>query len=823
MSGRSKETLTVQLFPFLAVLVCTMGSLIFLLLVTTREIRQRAVAFAAHEQAHKELAAAETTPTPAPTASFPEPETEPDPKNSVIVIPPQPERESKPIKAPDQTYALALAKRERELGDLKTKWKQRTNILAKERQRYEAAVAERKALHDAVIEQANSLKSEVGELEVQLGRLMSDVASIDMEDSSDAERLSIEKQIAEMQKRLRAAQVAEATADNEKFQVIPFDPQTGTTRRPIFIECTAAGIRFQPEDILITAADLDGFTHRANPLAAGTGALINYWTAWNQKQRSPKSEPEPYVLLLVRPDGVFAYYVALRMLEPIHTAHGYELIDDSTSLQLPEPDLAAKAACQAAIDRLMSERENIFRAAVNNGVGTSVFGGSARSPGSASGKTNGSQRRAVNTNLADARRSAGNGFTMSDVTGDDSTVGTRSWERVENFEGKPRGRRATGNDSEANENPSGFAAGTNSATKGGTPTSTGPKPLSGSKSGTGGTSDDSGKLPEPPRAGSFRNDGTPIENPFSRPGFGAVDQNDAVTEQDGIAADQGDVSPIKIGASSKQNGASPSPGGMNGSSGKRPSWTPNAAPSGDLSMGGDESEPGMPVGERPGKQKGQTQRGSSDPSVEGGDEPLADGEGEGPSESGRGSRSRGSGLSDNRSSLLRDPKGSRPSSSSKSSQGKSSDEIDKQLEPEMLAGRRWGFSEPGASIGFEREVRVDVSPEKLVISEKYEVPVGDDDSKQETFERFATSLDKYSREWGRPPQGFFWTPRLKFVVKPEANAHYEKINAMMTRAGLPTSHEFAKSKDTIEYGRESLPAAKTPPRTASNPRSGVNR
>ena len=39
MSRRSKETLAVQLFPFLAVLVCTMGSLILLLIVTTKRIR----------------------------------------------------------------------------------------------------------------------------------------------------------------------------------------------------------------------------------------------------------------------------------------------------------------------------------------------------------------------------------------------------------------------------------------------------------------------------------------------------------------------------------------------------------------------------------------------------------------------------------------------------------------------------------------------------------------------------------------------------------------------------------------------------------------
>ena len=138
----------------------------------------------------------------------------------------------------------------------------------------------------------------------------------------------------------------------------------------------------------------------------------------------------------------------------------------------------------------------------------------------------------------------------------------------------------------------------------------------------------------------------------------------------------------------------------------------------------------------------------------------------------------------------------------------------------MLSGRRWGFSEAGASIGFEREVRVDVSQDKLVIAEKYTVPIEPGDSKQDTFEQFATTLDRYSHEWGRPPQGFFWTPRLKFVVKPEANAHYEQLNAMMTRAGVGTSHEFAKDNAKVVFGRESPSATKLPPKTASQPTTG---
>ena len=239
-------------------------------------------------------------------------------------------------------------------------------------------------------------------------------------------------------------------------------------------------------------------------------------------------------------------------------------------------------------------------------------------------------------------------------------------------------------------------------------------------------------------------------------------------------------------------------------------------------------DPLIPVGRRPGKKRGKSSQGAnaqSDGATSDatGDSADTDGDDNGSGQSGSDSQSGGSPdssmLSDNGSPSPRHANGSKLSamSTTPNRQSKSSrDDANKKLEPEMLAGRRWGFSEPGASIGFEREVRIDVSEDKLVIAEKYTVPIGADESKQEIFEKLATSLDRYSHEWGRPPQGFFWTPRLKFVVKPEANANYEQLNALMTRAGMATSHEFAKDPTKIQFGREGLSTPTKPPAKTAN-------
>lgn len=930
MSRQAKEAHGLQVFPFLAVLVCTMGALIFLLLVTTSQIRRRPSESTGAPGIQDIASNDDSASLKPPERGFPEPDVKTD--SATIVIPPQPPRDtpakSKPIKVPDQSYALALAQREREIADLTTKWKIRTNILAKERKRHEAALKEHKSLFDAAVEQADLLKTEVAKLEGQLEQLDREATTAAADNKDDIERQKVEKQIAEMKRRLLAAQAAEASAENEKFQVIPFDVQTGTTRRPIFIECTATGIRIQPENILITAADLEGFPANINPLAAGTGALINYWMDQNRKQRGAKSAAEPYILLLVRPDGVIAYYVALRMLEPIRTSHGYELVDDSMKLQFPEVDPGARAACQNAIDYIMSERESITRTAVAFGGSASVYGGKLRSRagsggsglGAAPGSDDGSG--SGNSGPGSGGKPGDQGFSMSEVTGENKQVGTRSWERVENFLGeRPQRRRASGTASGSNTgsgSPGGSGNGANQFASGngagGTPSSSrsrasgttysgssadGPVGTSrGSSNGRGSTTgaasqggpatggapigraaggksmfgDDDDSAPEVSQLSQNRSNGS-----SGATASGSSSGEPSVFGLNGAVADTGAVgstanpSGLPGGSRGQQrigtadtgsnqtefrqslNGqgmsgvqGSSQPGGMTGQGGSPMTSGGNAGPGGnrrggssDSSDGGgtfagngsdsappfEQQNPNVPMGERPGKKKkNANQSGGDDLAGPGegsaGDGTSGDSAGSG-SASGRGGRGQRSTLSDNSAGPARDPNGNRPSASSTQSKRKpSSEPSDRELEPEMLVGRRWGYCEQGATIGLEREVRVDVTPDKLMIAERYQVAAGNAASRQETFETFATALDRHSREWGRPPQGFHWTPRLRFIVKPEAYGQYEQINSMMTRAGLPTSHELAKTAEKIEYGRDETGPTKPAVKAATKTTTG---
>jgi hypothetical protein len=363
---RSNSSPSVALFPFLAVLVCAMGALILLLLVTTRKMRQVAVARALAEEA----AAADAEKPPEPPAELP---AQPEPVKPV-------ERAS-PVAGPQLTAAEPTADEleqkaaERRAVRVARDARQRLNEEARQRQserelEWKRTLAELKAKRDEQrdkLRESTSLLTDLqGRLqrtEVNLERLKERKLQLDSKKAQDAqERAKMDRQhleladlITETQKEMAALRKAHAD-EASRFAFIPYDGASGTTRRPIYLECTAAGVRFQPEGILLDEADLKGFTESHNPLLAGTQAVIELWQANPSRDETTRRTQRPYVLLLVRPTGTISYYVARKMLSQIGEDFGYELIEDDFALQLPPTDPKTKTAIQTAIAEALRHR-----------------------------------------------------------------------------------------------------------------------------------------------------------------------------------------------------------------------------------------------------------------------------------------------------------------------------------------------------------------------------------------------------------------------------------------------------------------------------------
>ncbi len=326
---RRSSSNAVSLFPFLAVLLCAMGALILLLLLLARQVREDAVRTATARKA---------TPVVAPTVPvFLAPEPEPLPESIptvTIVLPPPP---AEPVPDPDEPYRdrLAAARRER----------------------------------DALAARVAALRSAVSDRSGAAARLRVEVAARRFDADADAERLASRRirleelaadraraaaAVAEAKSRLVQASAAAASAE-PKVSVMAYDGLTGTPRRPILVECTGTHIRFLPEDVALTPADLDGFLPDYNPLLAGADVLRGYWA-----DRDGPAGGRPYVLLLVRPDGATAYYAARSLLRSLGNDTGYELITADIDLALPVVDPEARRLCRAAADELLRQRSAIL-------------------------------------------------------------------------------------------------------------------------------------------------------------------------------------------------------------------------------------------------------------------------------------------------------------------------------------------------------------------------------------------------------------------------------------------------------------------------------
>ena len=257
---RRTPRLQVNTFPFLAVLLCAMGSLILILLVMDR----RAKAVARHKAKEAALAAA--------------------------------------------------AERARKDDSQREEWERK-----------------RRALHELLAQRHAALLDDVRQLQAQTGAADRNLQHMGQELSAGAQKLQeLRALLAQEQEALGARQAAvkqaaqndqvaraelerlagellqleqtlaalEALRQREQstYSLVPYKGRNGVSRRPIYIECTAAGVILHPERLELTGPLFNPVDVR-NAVVSRLGAMT-------------ASDIAPYLLMLVRPNGISNYYNA---------------------------------------------------------------------------------------------------------------------------------------------------------------------------------------------------------------------------------------------------------------------------------------------------------------------------------------------------------------------------------------------------------------------------------------------------------------------------------------------------------------------------------
>lgn len=655
-----------------------MGSLIFLLLATTTRMRDLAIA----EAEAKRLAA----------YAAPSSDEEPD---SPLVSPPVAQLGTPEKLEPVQPSGPSDAERELEQQRqrLEQEWKHElAELIRKRDQLYDDWKKQQSVLKTAQSE-VSHLEETIGEQETRLRGVLAEVDSLKESPDSAAELARLEDEIIQLRLKLRRLQ-NRPTEGSSKFAVVPFDVRSGTTRRPILIECTDTGLRFLPEDIVVSPTDLEGFSERVNPLLVGATALANYWSNWNLQQPHPEQEPEPYVLLIVRPNGIVAYYVAMRMLSGLKTPFGYELVDESIALQPPPVDPKAKETCQLAIADLMAQRSNIAQQ-VEEGFRGPGRGGSGNQSIAKRGSSGG-------------QKSSDPSFTIDDVLNPSRGVGDRTWENIDRFEGRrpaqtkhiasnhgtgrPKNSPSSFDDKEAPTPATSLQSSATSQTKTGRE-----------------------------KKGAATSSGLPRESTLA----------DLTTSDEENNSDNIETSPVEM----SESGEFDSTENSDSSSANSVPSNRNLASANQLGQ----NQSSM-------NQSGESQPAEMPPNTL---------------------------MSQSRQMRNRDRNASAEA-----------------MRLESLSRRHWGDSDPYATIGLEQDVTIRIDSERIIVAEDRELRLQPNELPMQTFLRMIEAVDQEAHQWGKSRSGFYWTPRLRFIISPGGNQVYDRIQPITARTGLSTTEDY---------------------------------
>jgi hypothetical protein len=361
---RRRKHLEVSTFPFLAVLLCTMGSLILVLLIMDRKAKAGARA--------KAIAAA-------------------------AGIADDAAREA----------AVRRAELEKRMQEAKLEWEKKRDALhTKLLSEQQALQLQMQQLRDKMLLAAARLRADqeqAGELKKQVdtdrGKVQGETAALattrqslaETEKRTEQEKAALTRMTNDLVVLERALKDLKEAREREKqtYSVVPYNGKRGESRRPLYIECAGANVIFHPDK-----KSLFMLLQRGEVLAE-----VERRVARQQRQIAPNKLPadqSPYLMLMVRPDGIDTYYSFQRLMAGYDVKFGYELIDGDWILEFPPDDeqpadqpwrAVAMRPNPTPADAAGPSTGNVRGVRLGNGFGNSGGEGAVGPPGSSGGRT----------------------------------------------------------------------------------------------------------------------------------------------------------------------------------------------------------------------------------------------------------------------------------------------------------------------------------------------------------------------------------------------------------------------------------------------------
>lgn len=364
--SRRRAGISPSLFPFLAVLICTLGTLILLLALVAQDAKEAAVAAAEQEQQDKLAAAAK-------------------PDDAAVTL---------ASSSGDASAQLSAVAAER--------------MIEQERFRVRELVSYR----DQQTADLEKKRDEITQVEAHMRKIKEKLAALNTEvetamtttDKPSAEIETEEKTLllikAEAEKLRADIKELESSERGSKPRVVivPHRGPNGTQRRPVYVICDADGLQVMPEGVRITKAQALAATESDSPLSNPLGSALRVARRFAVQQYGDK-EP-PYPLLIVRPDGIYMYRVASALMKDWDDQYGYELVPAEVDLAFPGGDQVLRKDMEVAVEEA---------AARNYTFAGGGGGGRGRGRGDGGGSGDGFDANSPESMLAGNAAGAGGG------------------------------------------------------------------------------------------------------------------------------------------------------------------------------------------------------------------------------------------------------------------------------------------------------------------------------------------------------------------------------------------------------------------------------
>jgi hypothetical protein len=410
---RRTPPLSVSLFPFLAVLICTLGVLIVMLVLAVKS---------ADDESTKRQANVDE----------------------------------------DKSSEIAAAQDQADFAQLRIDGIQsaRPSLLGRLKQSRE----NRSHLQDEIRKTQKLLSAATQRLEASQKSL----AKKNPTPISNDELAKAEKQTADLKAKIAAAQTELTDKKNKfeqrgpnKFVIVPHRGGGGTYRRPIYIECSADKIELQPLGISLNKASFQPPIAPGNPLDAALLTIREYW----QRLDVAGEAGSPYPLMVVRPDGADTFVLARRAMKSWTDEFGYELVDAKKELDFGKLDTVLAAEVKQVIDeatirqqKIATQRKQLerhlaqFRSGGNRGGGlkaNSRGGGFVRTGGdnwnddqtdaSIGGRATQASANADATDSKGAVQQARHNFDSTDLRSNDFAASSAATSQSKNQAAQPNG------------------------------------------------------------------------------------------------------------------------------------------------------------------------------------------------------------------------------------------------------------------------------------------------------------------------------------------------------------------------------------------------